>query len=162
MVDTQHHGYWFVILSLGAALLFDIQPHDGWLRWGRPDWVLLVSAFWLLALPERFGLLTCWVLGLFQDILHSAILGQHAFSLVVLAYIFQVSYQRLRMFGLYRQAILLALLCLFRVLVDQWAQSINGVNEGSWWVFLPVLTTAAMWLLLRPLLRRLQQVFEVS
>lgn len=162
MVESHHHGYWFVLLSLGLALLLDIVPHQGWLAWARPDWLLLVSSFWLLAVPDRFGLWSCWLLGLLQDILHSAVLGQHAFSLVVIAYIFQISYQRLRMFGLQRQAVLLALLCLFRVLVDQWAQNINGAIDGSWWVFAPVLTTALLWLLLRPVLRRLQHLFEVS
>ncbi|MBD2858766.1 rod shape-determining protein MreD [Spongiibacter sp. KMU-158] len=162
MVEAPHHGYWFVLLCLIGALLMGIVPHEGWLTWGRPDWVLLVCAFWLLALPDRFGLMTCWFIGLTQDVLTGAVLGQHAFSLVVIAYIFQVSYQRLRMFGLNRQAGLIALLCLFRVLVDQWAQSINGLNEASWWVFLPVLTTALLWLVLRPVLRRFQYVFEVS
>ncbi len=161
-MESPIHGIWFVVVTILAAFMLAITPIDGVMAWARPDWPLLICAYWLLALSDRFGIVSCWVIGLMQDILQSAVLGQNAFALVVIAYIFQVSYQRLRMFGVQRQAALLALLELFRILVDQWAQNINGVTETHWLIFLPVVTTSLTWLVLRPVLQRMQYVFGVD
>ena len=52
-----------------------------------------------------------------------------------------------------------ALLELFRILVDQWAQNLNGVSQTHWLVFLPVFSTALLWFFLRPMMSWLQRVF---
>ena len=63
------------------------------------------------------------------------------------------------MFSLRKQAALIGLLELFRILVEQWAQSLNGLPYTYWQVFLPVLSTALLWLILRPTMSVLQRLF---
>lgn len=158
-MDVHPQRLIFIGLSLLAALLLSLTPLDGSLVWLRPDWLLLVLVFWLLAVPERVGIAVCWVCGLVQDILLGSVLGQNAFSLAVVAYIIQISYQQLRMFSLRKQATLIGVLELFRILVEQWAQSLNGLPYTYWQVFLPVLSTALLWLVLRPTMSFLQRIF---
>ncbi len=157
-MDSHPQGQVFIALSLIAAMLLSIAPLGTELAWLRPDWLMLVLLYWLLAVPERLGITLCWCCGLVQDILLGSVLGQHAFSLAVIAYVVQISYQQLRMFSLRKQAALVALLELFRVLVDQWAQSLNGMPQTHWLVFLPVLSSGLLWLLLRPTMAWLQRL----
>ncbi|QQD19029.1 rod shape-determining protein MreD [Spongiibacter nanhainus] len=162
-MDTsqQHHGLWLIGITILLALLLSLVPMEGVSAWARPDWLLLVMFFWLLALPGQIGVVTCWFCGLLQDILYGAVLGQNAFAMAVIAYIVLVSYQRLRMFSLHKQAALVALLALFRILVDQWAQNINGVTQTHWLVFLPALTTCLLWFVIRPAIGWLQRMVVV-
>lgn len=161
-MDPHGHGTWFIILSLLAALLLSIVPIEGLVAWGRPDYLLLVIAYWVLVLPERVGVIVAWLCGFLLDILMGDVLGQHAFALAVIAYVLQVSYQRLRMFALVKQAGLIGALSLFHVLISQWSQGLNGGTQFRWLVFLPVLSTALAWLLARPLLARLQRLAGVN
>jgi rod shape-determining protein MreD len=103
----------------------------------------------------------CWLCGILLDILQGAVLGQNAFAFAVIAYVIQVSYQRLRMFSLPKQAAFVLLLELFHIVVNQWAQNINGVAHIHWLIFLPVLTTGLFWILVRPLVAWFQRVFAV-
>lgn len=158
-MDSHAQGLIFVAVSLLAALVLTIAPLSAGLAWLRPDWLMLVLIYWLLAMPENVGIALCWMCGIVQDILLGTVLGQNAFSLAVVAYIIQISYQQLRMFSLRKQAALIALLELFRILVDQWAQNLNGVSQTHWLVFLPVLSTALLWFFLRPMMSWLQRLF---
>ncbi|WP_372864781.1 rod shape-determining protein MreD [Spongiibacter sp.] len=161
-MDSHPQGLLFLGVSLLLAILLSIVPLSGALAWLRPDWLLLILLYWLLAIPERVGIALCWTCGLVQDILFGSVLGQNAFSLAVIAYMVQISYQQLRMFSLRKQAALIALLELFRILVDQWAQSLNGLSQTHWLVFLPILPTALLWLLLRPTMAWWQRVFMAN
>jgi rod shape-determining protein MreD len=160
-VESHAQGLWFVVFTLLAALLLSISPLGGDWAWARPDWLLLILVYWLLALPERIGVFVSWLCGLLLDILQGVVLGQNAFALAVIAYVILGSYQRLRMFSLPKQAAFIALLELFHILVDQWAQNLNGVSHTQWWVFLPTLTTGLLWLFVRPTVAWFQRLYAV-
>lgn len=161
-MDSHGHGSWFILLSLLLALLLSIAPLDGLLAWGRPHFILIVLTYWVLVLPERVGVAVAWLCGLLLDILLGDVLGQNAFALAVIAYVLQTSYQRLRMFSVVKQASLIAVLTLFHVLVNQWAQGLNGEISFRWLVFLPVLSTPVVWLLAKPILGWLQRLLGVN
>lgn len=160
-MDSHAHGLWFVVVTIFFALILSISPLDAAITWARPDYLLLILVYWLLMLPERVGVIICWCCGILLDILQGAVLGQNAFALAVIAYIIQVSYQRLRMFSIGKQAAFVFLLELFHILVDQWAQNINGVAQTHWLVFLPAFTTGLLWLFVRPTVAWLQRLFVV-
>ncbi|MBQ0795733.1 rod shape-determining protein MreD [Zhongshania sp.] len=160
-MESHAHGLWFVVVTIFIALLLSITPLSPDLSWARPDWLLLILVYWLLALPERVGVIVCWLCGILLDVLQGGVLGQNAFAFAVVAYIIQVSYQRLRMFSLRKQAAFVLLLELFHILVDQWAQNINGVAHTHWLVFLPALTTGLLWLFVRPIVAWWQRLFVV-
>jgi hypothetical protein len=53
---------------------------------GVPDWVALVLCFWSVREFRRVGMGWAFVLGLLMDVADGAVLGQHCFAYVLLAY----------------------------------------------------------------------------
>jgi rod shape-determining protein MreD len=64
VILARHHGGSVIALTFLLALLLTIIPLPEWLRYLRPDWVGLVLIYWCLALPERVGVSTGWLMGL--------------------------------------------------------------------------------------------------
>ena len=87
-------------LSILAALLLGLMPVPEWLVAFKPFWLALVLCYWLLELPERVGLGFAFVVGLAADVLHGALLGEHALRLCMLAFIVLRFRPRLRFFTL--------------------------------------------------------------
>ena len=87
MTLARHHGGGAIVFTFIIALLLTIMPLPEWARYLRPDWVGLVLIYWCLAVPERVGVITGWLMGLLVDLLTGAILGQHALALTVVAWI---------------------------------------------------------------------------
>ena len=100
-------------LSILAALLLGLMPVPEWLVAFKPFWLALVLCYWLLELPERVGLGFAFVVGLAADVLHGALLGEHALRLCMLAFIVLRFRPRLRFFTLWQQA-----LAVFAMLVN--------------------------------------------
>lgn len=124
----------------------------------RPDWVALILVYWVIALPHRVGMLSAWVTGVAMDVLLGSLIGQHALSYVIIAYIASNLYQRLRMFSVWQQALVVFALLGLNQLVNFWVESIAGLSDWSMWYLLPALSGALLWpwtfLLLRGLRRQ--------
>ncbi|MEY3661077.1 MAG: hypothetical protein RLZZ169_1903, partial [Pseudomonadota bacterium] len=69
---------WVIVLSLVFAGVLAVLPLPGWLELWRPDWVALVLVYWVIALPQRVGLLTAWLVGFLVDVLKGTLLGLNA------------------------------------------------------------------------------------
>lgn len=162
MVESRGHGGWFIALTVVLALLLAVYPLPLWARWLRPDWVVLVLCYWMIATPHRVGVGWAWLAGLLLDVVESSMLGQNAFALAVVAYIAQVSYQRLRMFSYQRQALVIFLFVTLHLLLYQWVQNLLGVADLSLMMALQALLSALLWPLLSALLTRLQRAFAVA
>ena len=124
----------------------------------RPDWVAIVMLYWIIALPERVGLVTAWITGLIMDVLMGSLIGQHALSYIIIVYITFNLYQRLRMFSVWQQAGAVFVILSINHIVWRWIESFSGLNDWSFWYLLPALTGAFLWpwvfLLLRSVRRR--------
>ncbi|MFN4148703.1 MAG: rod shape-determining protein MreD [Rhodocyclaceae bacterium] len=94
---------WFIYLSLLAAALLNLIPL-GRLP-GVPDWVALVLAFWCIHQPLKVGMATGFILGLAMDVAAGALLGQHAFAYVLLAFFAAGWSRRVLWFPLLQQAL---------------------------------------------------------
>ena len=101
-------GNLIIYLSLLIAMVLSVVhlpltiPAE--LGYVRPDWVAIVMLYWIIALPERVGLVTAWITGLIMDVLMGSLIGQHALSYIIIVYITFNLYQRLRMFSVWQQA----------------------------------------------------------
>ena len=87
---------WFIFLSLIVALLLNFLPTAHWP--GMPDWVALVLCFWSVREFRRVGMGWAFVLGLLMDVADGALLGQHCFSYVLLAFLAASQSRRLLWF----------------------------------------------------------------
>jgi rod shape-determining protein MreD len=76
---------WFIFFSLIVAALLNFMPTAHWP--GVPDWVALVLCFWSIREFRRVGMGWAFVLGLMMDVADGAVLGQHCFAYVLLAYV---------------------------------------------------------------------------
>ena len=128
------------------------------LGYGRPDWVAMVMLYWIIALPERVGLVMAWIVGLIMDVLMGGLIGQHALSYLVIAYITFKLYQRLRMFSVWQQVGAVFVILSLNHVIWRWIENLSGLSDWSFWYLLPALTGACLWpwvfLLLRSVRRR--------
>jgi rod shape-determining protein MreD len=156
------HGYWLIILTFLAAYVLALLPLPAWLLWARPEWVALTLVYWTIALPHRVGIVTALALGVMLDALEGAVLGQNAFSLVVVALLSLTLYQRLRVFSVLQQAATVFVLVGINQLVCQWVQNLEGVGSPSLLFLLPAVTSALLWPVVLLVLRRLRRHYMVS
>jgi rod shape-determining protein MreD len=143
--------------SLLAAGLLLSAPLPGWASAWQPPWLTLVLAYWCLAQPDRVGVTAGFTLGVLQDALTGAPLGQHALALALVAAAVLAEHQRLRVLPLWQQALLLAPLLAVHQLVLALVSG-SGGRPVSAAMLLPALSGALVWpwlfLTLRDLRRR--------
>ncbi len=59
-----------ILASFVLAMMLAIIPLPDSVRLLRPDWVSLVLVYWCMAVPERIGVGSGWIVGLFLDALY--------------------------------------------------------------------------------------------
>lgn len=155
-------GSWVIILSFIVAFLLAIYPLPTSLQLLRPEWVALVLIYWVIALPQRIGLLVSFGVGLLLDLLEGAALGQNALSLSVVAYLSLVLYQRLRVFSMLQQVGVVFVMVGINQLVSQWVHNLTGVGAQDLLFLLPAVLSALLWPAVLTLLRRARRQYSVS
>ncbi len=161
MIQPTPSGSWVIVVSFVVAFLLAIFPLPAHLMWARPDWVALVLIYWVIALPQRFGILLSFSVGLLLDILEGAMLGQHALSLSVVAYLGLVLYQRLRLFSMWQQAAVVFVMVGINQLVGLWLQNIAGLGMRGALFLMPAIMSALLWPGVMSSLRFLRRHFRV-
>ena len=162
MRQAKHHGGMVILISFIIALLLTIIPLPEWLRYARPDWAGLVLIYWCLAVPDRVGVTTGWLTGLLVDLLTGTLLGQHALSLTVVAWLTLKFHQRVRLFPVWQQAITVLVLLIVHQLLALWINRIIGLPGAPWYVWLPAVSGMLIWPLIFTLLRGLRRGFRVD
>lgn len=143
---SQRTTYYLVILaSLTLALLLSVYPLSPALRWWRPEFVLMIVIYWIYLLPIQTSFLALCVLGLFQDALESAPFGQHGLSLVIVAYVCLLSYQRVRNYTLWQQSCWIFVLIGIAQVTDNWVQALSGRPVSGLHFLLPAFASACFW-----------------
>jgi rod shape-determining protein MreD len=157
-----HHSGWVIVASFVAALMLTIVPMPGWSVTLRPEWVVLVLIYWCMALPQRVGVGTAWGIGLILDVLQGALLGQHALSLSVVAFLTLKLHQRVRVFPLWQQALIVLLFIALHQLLMLWVKGISGQAAQPWSYWLPSISSMLLWPATFILLRRVRRYYHVS
>lgn len=145
-----------IIVTLLLAAWLEVLPLPEMLDGLRPEWLCLALIYWILALPHRIGVLWGFAIGLFQDVLLGAVLGQHALAYSVVAWITLLAYKRLRVFPPLQQSGVVFLLVGTAVLISFTVQSAAGRGiQGPLAALLPALVSTLLW---RPVYLFLRQV----
>lgn len=156
-MDNRRGGL-VILASLMLAVLLTIMPIPEWARPFRPPWYSLVLIYWIMALPQRVGVGSAWLLGIAMDIMTGTLLGQHALGLSMLAYVVQQTHLRLRLFPLWQQAmVILPLLLLERALAFWGMGAAHQPLPGlDYWIspWVGMLLWPWVYILLRDLRRR--------
>jgi rod shape-determining protein MreD len=162
MTLHRHQGGFFIAFSFAAAMLLTIVPLSEGLRPLRPDWVTLTLIFWCLMLPYRVSVGSGFVAGLLLDTLTGTLLGEHALSLSLIAYLSVRLHQRIRIYPMWQQALTVMLFLILHQLLTLWIDSVIGRPMPSPEYWLPSLIGALLWPVIYHLLTSLRINFSVQ
>lgn len=150
-----------VFLTLLLGLVLSVMPMSSGLQPWRPEWALMIVLYWVLALPHRVNIGTCFIVGLCMDILLGSVLGIHAAAYSFVGYFIARYYNRVRNFSLSQQALFILLLVMMeRSVVYLVEYYVNNATLPSNY-FLPALSSAIIWPWLFLLLRKVRRRFGV-
>lgn len=148
-----------VVVTLLLALMLTMLPLPDWANYARPDWLTLVLIYWVMALPMSIGVTVAFVFGLLLDVSQSTLLGHHALALIVVIFLVQQLYQRIRVYTLVQQALFVGILLIIKQLIVLWISGITDNAPDTSLYFLPALTGALVWPWLFILLRDIRRRF---
>lgn len=144
-----------------AALILSVVPMPAPFDAGRPMWLAMVVAYWVMALPHRVGLLTAWVAGLATDVLFGELFGQHALVLVLVAWLVLLLYQRIRRFPLWQQSLVMLPVLGIAQMVSLWLSSLAGNRPPTLLYLLPAIVSTVLWPWVFTVLRLIRRRFHV-
>ncbi len=137
-----------IYLSLLFALLCQLFP---WVGQGvilRPDFLLVVILYWLLRAPNLCNVGTAWLAGLLVDLATGSLLGQHALTFSITAFVALTYQRRLVLFNTWQLlGYVFALLMIERVLILL-LKLFEGNDNPGFSYFWPVLTGLLLWQLM--------------
>ena len=162
MIPSRHHGGGVIIFTFIVALLLTVVPLPDSVRYLRPDWVGLVLIYWCMALPDRVGVTTGWFVGLMVDMLTGTLLGQHALSLTIVAWLTQKFHQRLRLVPVWQQSLTILVLLVLHQLLALWISRIIGRPGAPWFFWMPSGLGMIIWPLVHSTLRGMRRGFRVN
>lgn len=145
MSETRSRNGWFVWFSLALALLLSVAPMPDFMQVGRPLWLALLIAYWSQAAAQRIGMTRVWLLGLAADVLYGTPLGQNALVLALVMFMLMSLHQRLRMFPVWQQSLVLLVVFGLAQLVQLWLNTLTGNRPPSLLFLLPALVSALLW-----------------
>jgi len=94
--------------------------------------------------------------------IYRGVVAKHAVGLVIITFIINTQYQRIRVFSLAQQALVVLFLLLIKQVLVLWVSGMVGQAPGIGLYFLPSLTGAIIWPWLFIVLRDLRRRFTVS
>ncbi|GGO82819.1 rod shape-determining protein MreD [Marinobacterium nitratireducens] len=162
MSEARPGGFLIIFGTFLVGLVLSQLPLPDTFEWGRPEWVPMILIYWVLALPHRVGLGMAWMFGLALDLLKGSPLGLNALSLTLIAFLTLLIHQRLRMFPLWKQALMVMVLVGINQLTFHWMQAIAGNARDSFMFMLPSLVSALLWPWVFVLLRSIRRTFRVT
>jgi rod shape-determining protein MreD len=110
-----------------------------------PDFVALVLVFWCIRQPRLVGLGVAWALGLLTDAGNGVLLGQHALSYSIIAFLAIWLSRRVLWFGTGLQALHVGLILLVAQGVALLVRLAAGNDFPGWPIVVGPLCGAMLW-----------------
>lgn len=163
MKNTKSHNRSIILLTLLVGLISQIMPWASSLYLFKPNWLLLILAYWILALPHRVGIGTAFIIGIILDLFLGTVLGVHAFIFSLIAYLILFRFQLLRNFAFWQQSfIIFGLSVLYHVLLFLFELAIYQSITMSPTFFISSAIDALLWTWIFLLLRLIRRRFAIS
>jgi rod shape-determining protein MreD len=145
-----------VVIAGSFVVAFILASITGpaWLEPLRPDWVALVLIYWCLAMPDRIGLGTAWLVGLFLDVVYGSLLGQHALAKTLVAFLVLKLHLRIRIFPAWQQALVVGLILVINHIIIIWVRGMSGQADAPGALWFTIIVGMAIWPALFNLLRK--------
>jgi len=157
-----YHGGIVILLSFAAAFVLLMIPLPDNLAIYRPEWLTLMLIYWCMALPHRVGIFSGWFLGFLLDIHMGSILGQHAITLAIIAYLAYRLHARIRIYPLLQQSLIILLLVSVSQIILLWISGIVSQPPTDWSYWMHSLTSMLVWPWLFYLMRAVRRIYGVN
>lgn len=142
----KNQRYSLIVISIIVAFCLTILPLPEWAEIYRPQWLMLVIIFWVLVLPEAFGVGLSWCIGLLLDVMFGSLLGQYALAMMLVAYLTYKLHYQLRAFPIWQQSIAVFLFISLAQLFVVWTNVLTGQTIMNYWQYgVSILVSAAIW-----------------
>ena len=161
-MPKHHQGGVVIVASFFIALILTILPLPTWAQAFRPEWITLVLIYWCMALPTRVNIGWGWIAGLMLDVTLGNLLGLHALTMSLVAFLTIKLYQRIRVYPPGQQALAILVLVAMSQLLVLWIRGIIGTTPGSWTYWLPSISSAIIWPWLFVVMRGARRHFRVA
>ncbi|KXO11002.1 MULTISPECIES: rod shape-determining protein MreD [Marinobacter] len=155
MLSVISYPLFFVTVVLALVLSISLFP-VGWFEF-RPEWLGLVVFYWTFRAPAQFGILMAWCLGLLLDVLEATPLGTNALGMALIAFLVLTIHQRLRMYPLPQQCLMVFLLLGINQMLVHFIKQLLGADTVGFSYLWPALTSAVAWPFVSGLLDRLNR-----
>lgn len=162
MASNDWAGRVVIWASFFFALVLQTIPWPGALDLLRPSWLLLVTCYWVLALPHRVNVGAALILGLLWDLLLGSTLGIRGMMMSIVVYLVALNFLVLRNMALWQQAIVIAVLSMvLEILIFFGEYLIQDVtfNPLSLW---SGLISCILWPWMFLLLRRVRRHWHIK
>lgn len=151
-----------ILLSFIAAFILSMIPLPQILQSVRPEFILIVLIYWCIALPSRIGVGIGWITGLFFDVSTDAILGQHALTFALIAYLAITLHLRIRVFPVWQQALTVLVFMMLQGTIALWIKGMLGDAPPVSVFILPAISTALFWPVGYFLLRQVRRYYQID
>ncbi|SHL13760.1 rod shape-determining protein MreD [Phytopseudomonas punonensis] len=162
MIASRSSNLWVIWASLIVALLLSVSTLPRFMEIGRPLWLALFLTYWVLAVPHRIGMTSAFCFGLLADVLNGTLLGQNALILTLITFLVLSLHQRLRMFPMWQQSMVLLVVFGVAQLVQLWLNALTGNRPPTLTFVLPALVSALLWPWVCTLLRAVHRRMRVN
>ena len=162
MKDDKFTGGKTILLSFIAAFVLTIVPLPTFLHALRPEFVTIILIYWCIALPDRIGVGVGWSAGLILDVLTDTLLGQHALTLALIAFLAVKLHQQIRVFPVWQQAVTIFVLMTFQATITLWIKGLLSEAPPFSVFMFPAITTALFWPAGFLLMRQVRRHYQVN
>ncbi len=111
----------------------------------RPEWLVLTLVYWLLRYPERVGMAAAVVAGLVMDVMAGSYFGIHMLAMSVISYLVLAMQQRLKMFPVVQQSIVVFFIVGIELMVVYSLRSALSVVDSGLDYLWQALASAMFW-----------------
>ena len=151
--------YLFTII---LAMMLKIAPWPMPIPKLAPDWILLTLIYWSLEIPDRYGVITAWIIGLLTDVLTGRLLGQFALSYALLIYLCIKQHRRIKHSPVIQQGLFIMFILFLSRLIIFWTENLQHTTQFELSFWLPILTGTIVWPFIHSLLTRLRLAAQMN
>ncbi len=140
---------------IGLAL--NLVTYFEWMKYAKPDWVLLILFYWCVEIPDRIGVSCGWVTGLMVDILNYSLFGQHALAKAFVAFFAVTASRRIRRYDLWKQCVVVFFIASVDIGITILIANLTVSTEVRLIYWQSALMSALIWPFIYVVLRFLRQ-----
>ena len=163
MMGNNRFSILIIWLTLLIGLCVQIIPWSANYNMFKPHLLMLIMAYWLIALPHRIGIGMAFILGIVLDLFSGSILGIHAFIFSCMAYLLLFKFQLIRNLALWQQAIVIFVVSLcYNFLIFLFQVTIYHTITISPLILVSSCVDGLLWIVIYLFLRIIRRNFAIN